>query len=154
MIAFYDLGMRVIRIVVRVRRLHIVKLVQLWCKMQTIWCCCMSTSIIFTHFIHFAWLYRRKRVFILGPSHHVRLRGCALTTADKYETPLYDLKIDTQINAELEKTGKFTRMDMNTDEDEHSIEMHLPYIAKVMNEWVILNDLFLEALLGIKWKKL
>lgn len=28
-------------------------------------------------------------------------------------------------------------MDMNTDEDEHSIEMHLPYIAKVMEEWVI-----------------
>lgn len=79
-------------------------------------------------------LYSRKRVFILGPSHHVRLRGCALTTADKYETPLYDLKIDTEINAELEKTGKFTRMDMNTDEDEHSIEMHLPYVAKVMQE--------------------
>lgn len=76
----------------------------------------------------------RKRVFILGPSHHVRLRGCALTTADKYETPLYDLKIDNRINAELEKTGKFTWMDMNTDEDEHSIEMHLPYIAKVMEE--------------------
>lgn len=77
---------------------------------------------------------RSKRVFILGPSHHVRLRGCALSIAEKYETPLYDLKIDTQINAELEKTGKFTWMDMNTDEDEHSIEMHLPYIAKVMEE--------------------
>lgn len=91
-------------------------------------CYSLHTQRFVSHFIP------RKRVFILGPSHHVRLRGCALTTADKYETPLYDLKIDTQTNAELEKTGKFTRMDMNTDEDEHSIEMHLPYVAKVMEE--------------------
>jgi len=38
------------------------------------------------------------------------------------------------VNAELEKTGLFSWMDMKTDEDEHSIEMHLPYIAKVMEE--------------------
>ncbi|XP_020715704.1 protein MEMO1 isoform X2 [Ceratitis capitata] len=76
-----------------------------------------------------------KRVFILGPSHHVRLRGCALSTAKTYKTPLYDLKIDTQINDQLEKTGNFSRMDMKTDEDEHSIEMHLPYIAKVMEDF-------------------
>lgn len=37
-----------------------------------------------------------KRVFILGPSHHVRLRKCALSICKKYETPLYDLKIDTK----------------------------------------------------------
>lgn len=92
---------------------------------------CNFSLIVFTFLLLF-----RKRVFILGPSHHVRIRGCALSIADKYETPLYDLQIDTQINAELEKTGKFSWMDMNTDEDEHSIEMHLPYIAKVMEEWV------------------
>lgn len=76
-----------------------------------------------------------KRIFILGPSHHVRLRGCALSVAKKYRTPLYDLKIDAQINSELEKTGQFSWMDMKTDEDEHSIEMHLPYIAKVMEDY-------------------
>ncbi|EDV93251.1 protein MEMO1 [Drosophila grimshawi] len=76
-----------------------------------------------------------KRIFILGPSHHVRLRGCALSVTKKYKTPLYDLKIDTEVNAELEKTGQFTWMDIKTDEDEHSIEMHLPYIAKVMEDF-------------------
>lgn len=80
------------------------------------------------------WYNCRKRIFILGPSHHVRLRGCALSIADKYETPLYDLKIDTSVNRELEQTGEFSWMDMSTDENEHSIEMHLPYIAKVMEE--------------------
>ena len=36
----------------------------------------------------------RKKVFILGPSHHVRLSGCALSSVTKYQTPLYDLTID------------------------------------------------------------
>lgn len=36
-----------------------------------------------------------RRIFILGPSHHVRLSGCALSCAQKYKTPLYDLNIDT-----------------------------------------------------------
>lgn len=76
-----------------------------------------------------------KRIFILGPSHHVRLSGCALSSADKYRTPLYDLHIDRQVYAELEATGQFEWMDMQTDEDEHSIEMHLPYIAKIMEEF-------------------
>jgi len=32
---------------------------------------------------------------------------------------------------ELQSTGSFEWMNLETDEDEHSIEMHLPYIAKV-----------------------
>ena len=38
----------------------------------------------------------RKRIFILGPSHHVRLSGCALSSTCRYETPLYDLHIDAK----------------------------------------------------------
>lgn len=40
--------------------------------------------------------FYRKRIFILGPSHHVRLRGCALSPAKKCETPFYDLKVDSK----------------------------------------------------------
>lgn len=35
-----------------------------------------------------------RRVFILGPSHHVHLSCCALSPAEIYRTPLYDLRID------------------------------------------------------------
>ncbi|BGP19113.1 hypothetical protein JCM10213_008040 [Rhodosporidiobolus nylandii] len=72
-----------------------------------------------------------KRVFVLGPSHHYYLDGCALSQCDKYETPIGDLPLDRQTIAELQATGKFELMDKSTDEDEHSIEMHLPYIRKV-----------------------
>ena len=36
------------------------------------------------------------RVFILGPSHHARLAGCALSGLEKYETPFYHLTVDSQ----------------------------------------------------------
>ncbi|GAA5988755.1 hypothetical protein JCM10908_006157 [Rhodotorula pacifica] len=71
------------------------------------------------------------RVFVLGPSHHVYLDGCALSRCSAYETPIGQLPLDLDAIRELRDTGKFEDMDQATDEDEHSIEMHLPYIRKV-----------------------
>ncbi|XP_791245.3 protein MEMO1 [Strongylocentrotus purpuratus] len=73
-----------------------------------------------------------EHVFILGPSHHAYLPGCALTTCTKYQTPLYDLDVDQKVNQDLMSSKMFETMSVQVDEDEHSIEMHLPYIAKVM----------------------
>jgi len=73
-----------------------------------------------------------RTIFVLGPSHHVRLTGCAVTQHAAYQTPLYDLSINNAINRELMDTGHFEVMTTEADEDEHSIEMQLPYIAKVM----------------------
>ena len=38
--------------------------------------------------------------------------------------------------SDLYASGLFETMNLQTDEDEHSIEMHLPYIAKVMERSV------------------
>ncbi|NP_001337309.1 Protein MEMO1, partial [Caenorhabditis elegans] len=73
-----------------------------------------------------------ERVFILGPSHVVALNGCAITTCSKYRTPLGDLIVDHKINEELRATRHFDLMDRRDEESEHSIEMQLPFIAKVM----------------------
>lgn len=73
-----------------------------------------------------------RRIFILGPSHYVRLARCALSSAYVYQTPLYNLPVDREVCRELKCTGQFEVMDLNTDEEEHSIEMQLPFIAKVM----------------------
>ncbi|RPD62986.1 UPF0103-domain-containing protein [Lentinus tigrinus ALCF2SS1-7] len=84
-----------------------------------------------------AWAYKSidttgiKRVFVLGPSHHVYLDGCALTRCTEYGTPLGVLPVDIETTTELKQTGEFTEMSLQTDEDEHSIEMHLPYVRKV-----------------------
>lgn len=77
-----------------------------------------------------------KRLFILGPSHHVDIGPrCALTPATVYKTPLYDLAIDTAVYDELKRSGEFSQLSLEQDEDEHSIEMQLPFIAKVMERF-------------------
>ncbi|XWS72707.1 hypothetical protein CRYUN_Cryun02cG0063600 [Craigia yunnanensis] len=72
-----------------------------------------------------------SRVFLLGPSHHYYTPKCALSTATIYKTPIGDLPIDLEVIEELKATGKFELMDLRVDEAEHSMEMHLPYLAKV-----------------------
>ncbi|KAI9768704.1 MAG: hypothetical protein M1840_004699 [Geoglossum simile] len=86
-----------------------------------------------------AWAYKSldiskaKRIFLLGPSHHIYLSGCALSDCEFYETPLGSLKLDRATISELQATLKFDTMSPRTDEDEHSLEMHLPYIYKVLS---------------------
>jgi predicted class III extradiol MEMO1 family dioxygenase len=44
---------------------------------------------------------------------------------------------DVLVNADLLATGLFEVMDTETDEAEHSIEMHLPYVAKMFERCVL-----------------
>ncbi|KAH7883633.1 MEMO1 family [Phlebopus sp. FC_14] len=88
-----------------------------------------------------AWAYKSidttdiERVFILGPSHNVYLNRCDLSGCDDYATPLGNLKIDVEtINKLVETTSKFGKMSMKTDRDEHSIEMHLPYLRHIFRD--------------------
>jgi AmmeMemoRadiSam system protein B len=83
-----------------------------------------------------------SRVFLLGPSHHYNTRKCALSTASIYKTPLGDLPIDLEVYQELRATGKFEVMNLSVDEAEHSMEMHLPYLAKVFKGYVCVNPSF------------
>ncbi|KAF8432088.1 MEMO1 family [Terfezia claveryi] len=85
-----------------------------------------------------AWAYKSldvskaKRVFILGPSHHHYFEACAVSLFATYATPLGSLVIDKETNESLLQGGAFTKMDLTIDRDEHSIEMHLPYVYKVL----------------------
>ncbi|KAJ6503501.1 MEMO1 family [Mycena vitilis] len=84
-----------------------------------------------------AWAYKSidttgiKRVFVLGPSHHIYIEGCALSACKQYATPLGNLPLDLDTIQELRATGKFEDLAHSADEDEHSLEMHLPYIRKM-----------------------
>lgn len=85
-----------------------------------------------------AWAYKHvqpagiSRVFILGPSHHFYTPRCSVSACASYATPLGDLALDLDVVAALRATGVFDVMDLSVDEAEHSIELHLPYIAQAM----------------------
>nr|POE77516.1 protein memo1 [Quercus suber] len=74
----------------------------------------------------------RKRILLLGPSHHHYLTKAALSHCTQYATPLGNLLIDRNTTAELYQTGQFEWMSQTVDEEEHSLEMHLPYIYKTL----------------------
>ncbi|KAI4374576.1 hypothetical protein MLD38_012557 [Melastoma candidum] len=78
-----------------------------------------------------------SRVFLLGPSHHYYTPKCALSSATIYRTPVGDLPLDLEVIEELKATGKFEQMDLRIDEAEHSMEMHLPYLAKVFEGYQV-----------------
>ncbi|GFR44951.1 hypothetical protein Agub_g6259, partial [Astrephomene gubernaculifera] len=73
-----------------------------------------------------------KRVFLLGPSHHVFSRKCLLSSQAVYDTPLGPMQIDSEVYGQLRATGRFEDMDLEVDEDEHSLELHTPYIVHTM----------------------
>ncbi|KAF3762079.1 UPF0103-domain-containing protein [Cryphonectria parasitica EP155] len=87
-----------------------------------------------------AWAYKSldlrsaKRIFVLGPSHTYYLKGSALTTFTAYETPFGSLHVDQETIQALHSTGKFSYIPPHSDEDEHSLEMHLPYIWKRLEQ--------------------
>ncbi|KAF2818761.1 UPF0103-domain-containing protein [Ophiobolus disseminans] len=86
-----------------------------------------------------AWAYKSadwanaKRVFLLGPSHHHYLTGAATTKCDKYATPLGDLIVDTALVHQIQEQWGLETMSRSVDEEEHSLEMHLPYIYKMLS---------------------
>lgn len=72
-----------------------------------------------------------KRVFILGPSHHVYFKNKVLVSNyGYYETPLGNLAIDVETTRELtSRAGSpFEYMSDDVDDDEHSFELHAPFI--------------------------
>ncbi|KAJ1721807.1 hypothetical protein LPJ53_003720 [Coemansia erecta] len=72
-----------------------------------------------------------RRVFLLGPSHHVYLSNkCALSKCTKYATPLGNIRVNLEIVDRLRGSGRWHTMRKDVDEEEHSLEMHLPYIYK------------------------
>lgn len=70
---------------------------------------------------------RVARVVVLGPSHHVPLRGVALPTATAFATPLGDVPVDLDACGMLAREPDVT-VDDGPHAKEHSIEVELPFL--------------------------
>ncbi|KAK6462313.1 MEMO1 family [Scheffersomyces coipomensis] len=78
-----------------------------------------------------------KRVFMLGPSHHVYFKNSVLVSQfDEYETPFGNIPVDREtidhlltLKSSVKSRGAvFKPMGVDVDEEEHSFEMHAPFI--------------------------
>lgn len=73
-----------------------------------------------------------SRVVLIGPSHHVLVRGVALSSADFFETPLGKLEQDIKLRDEL---VNHQGISINDDAhlEEHSLEVQLPFLQMILN---------------------
>lgn len=74
-----------------------------------------------------------KTVIIIGPSHRHGFRGCSIYLKGGYETPFGIAQIDETLAAEISKASGF-KFIPKAHADEHSVEMQVPFVQKVLPE--------------------
>jgi len=78
-----------------------------------------------------------KRVVVLGPSHHVSLKGLAVPECDSFITPLGKISLDTDEITKLSEFPQVIRSDI-AHEREHSLEVQLPFLQTVLDDFKLL----------------
>ncbi len=78
-----------------------------------------------------------SRVVLLGPSHRVGFRGCALSSAVLFATPLGQIPVDQDTAAALADLPFVSKMDRAHDQ-EHSLEVHLPFLQEVLGAFSLI----------------
>jgi MEMO1 family protein len=76
-----------------------------------------------------------KRVILLGVNHRARGYRAALSPADFWQTPLGWVKIDLELNHRLQDQVRFLKQDEVAHTCEHSIEVQLPFLRRVLGEF-------------------
>jgi AmmeMemoRadiSam system protein A len=69
----------------------------------------------------------------MGPNHRKSLRGMALSPADIWETPFGPLRVDTAARDRIARQSDVS-VDAAPFSDEHSLEVHLPFIHRALGE--------------------
>ncbi len=78
-----------------------------------------------------------RRVVLLGPSHRAYVRGLAVPSVDAFLTPLGAVPIDASgRDVALELPG--VRVDDRAHADEHSLEVQLPFLQSVLDDFTLL----------------
>lgn len=77
---------------------------------------------------------RIRRVVLFGPAHRVPFRGIALPDTDYFETPLGHIPLDKAAMQQARKLPSVDVFDV-AHVDEHSLEVHLPFLQSVLDEF-------------------
>lgn len=78
-----------------------------------------------------------RRVVLLGPAHRVPVDGMAVPSADAFETPLGAVPLDTVGRAAVASLPHVV-VDDAPHAPEHSLEVHLPFLQRVLGDFDLL----------------
>lgn len=76
------------------------------------------------------------RVVLIGPSHRVAFRGLAVSRTHAYSTPLGDVIVD-RAAVEALLALPFVEYIEQAHTLEHSLEVHLPFLQEVLNDFTL-----------------
>ena len=78
-----------------------------------------------------------KRVLLIGPAHRVYVDGMAIPSVDFFETPLGEITLD---RSGLEQIARLPGVQISDEahREEHSLEVQLPFLQSVLNEFSLL----------------
>ncbi|MBI4397017.1 MAG: AmmeMemoRadiSam system protein B, partial [Elusimicrobia bacterium] len=85
-----------------------------------------------------------RTVVLLGPSHHVPVRGAAVFSRGAYVTPLGRVRVDEDLAGRLLKVSPLFQDLPDAHAREHSLEVELPFLQRLLTDFKIvpitLND--------------
>ncbi|HJO68681.1 MAG TPA: AmmeMemoRadiSam system protein B [Rhodospirillales bacterium] len=87
---------------------------------------------------------RIRRVVMLGPCHCVAVRGLATSSAGFFETPLGRVAVDAEALATIQDLPQVSVFDP-THGQEHSLEVHLPFLQVILEAFAIVPLVVGEA---------
>ena len=86
-----------------------------------------------------------RRVVLLGPAHREYIRGIGASTASAFATPLGDIPLLEQAAKELVRDFSFVHYADQAHAEEHSLEVQLPFLQHVLDDFAILPLLVGES---------
>jgi len=85
-----------------------------------------------------------KRVVLIGPAHYAEFAGLATSSADAFSTPLGSVPVDKNAIAQLRFLPQVTVFEQ-AHEQEHCLEVHLPFLQTVLDGFVLVPLLVGDA---------
>jgi len=75
-----------------------------------------------------------RRVAVLGPAHYVPLTGIAVPSAAAFATPIGEVPVEVHTCAALAERHECVTVDDRPHRPEHSIEVQLPFLQRVLTQ--------------------
>lgn len=84
-----------------------------------------------------------KTVIIIGPSHYAYTKGASVYEKGYFRTPLGDVQIDEVLTKKIINKEKDIEFSPHTYFKEHSIEVQIPFLQKVLKDFEIVPILMM-----------
>jgi AmmeMemoRadiSam system protein B len=78
-----------------------------------------------------------RRVIMIGPSHRVAFRGVSVNLQSGYETPLGIVPVDQELAKKIIDADSLIRHIPKVHASEHALEIQLPFLQSVLNDFQI-----------------